>query len=125
MQVALGLPIPLLVEVEDGVTDRVIKADLVDALSGEVFEEDVILAYIPLSPGRYLNNSLLMPEISYLLVSYTVYESDGVTVVARASENLELATTGGTSGTSLGLSTETIVGTLEDETLAGFVNVGG
>lgn len=116
IRVKVGDPVPLFVAVDDESDEYVINARVLVRSPYEVLEESLPLAYIEYSPGEYENLDFDMPDVPFLDVIYTVFESDGTTQLRKASE-IFLRDDGGSSDDSL------IVGIVTDETeLVGIVN---
>jgi hypothetical protein len=88
--VKLGEVLPLFVAVEDESTDKVIKANVVDPLTGATLNSDVVLSYIAGSPGFYKNSAVTMPNKNNLLIFYYVYESNGTTLIEKAMDQVSL-----------------------------------
>ena len=60
-----------------------------DAVASNPFIDwatDVVLDFIEYSEGEYENNAVNMPDVASVDVVYSVYESDGVTLIRKAYE---------------------------------------
>src|SRR3712207_5906009 len=116
MHIILGDEIPLFVELESEAANRVIKADIINPVTGEVLHSDLVLEYIDGSPGRYLNSEASMPAVQNLIVVYKIYDEDGTTLLQKDSESITLASSG--SGASERIF-ETVIGVIEDFQITG------
>jgi len=65
--VQVGAAIPLVLQLFDGSTDRVVKANLFNP-DGSLYLDDIILESSGL--GMYQNNETLMPDVEYLACTY-------------------------------------------------------
>jgi hypothetical protein len=122
--VALGYPIPLFVILESGANDKVIKANIVNPLTGIDIHTDIELLYMSGSEARYKSaEEIAMPDVQNLLIQYRIYEADGITLLQEDSETVELASSGGSGGGGFGgSSAESIIGIVEDSDLVGVVS---
>lgn len=85
-----GNTIPLFVALDDETTDKVVKADIIDMESYAILNNDVVLSFEAGSPGYYSNYNLTMPYKRAVQAIYTVFESDGTTLITKGSETFGL-----------------------------------
>jgi hypothetical protein len=103
-----GDAIPLVVQLFNGVTDRVVKATLIKP-DGTTYASAVTLPHV--STGLYKNSSQLMPLVDYIIATYTIYDDTGLvedTVYARGSDTFYRSKEEDPSE---------LVGTLEDQNM--------
>jgi hypothetical protein len=116
ISVKLAEPIPLFVILEDGATDRVVKADIINPYTGVALHSDLSLSYVATSEGHYRYAiEIFMPDTDNLLVVYRVYEADGTTLIGKDSETVVLAVPGGAGGGSSASSSELVVAVIDDD----------
>jgi hypothetical protein len=101
MQVKAGSVIPLWVAIDDGSEDLVIYARVTSRDPFTVHAEAAALDFIEYSEGEYENNAVEMPDVPAVDVVYSVYESDGTTLIRKAYE-LFLRDDGGGGGAGTG-----------------------
>lgn len=89
--VAYGMAIPLVVVLESGANNKVIKANVINPLTADSIHDNLSLTYVPGSTGRYayIGTPVTMPATS-VLIEYKVYNTDGVTLVQEDSETIDL-----------------------------------
>ena len=85
-----GDTIPLFVALADETTDKVVKADIIDMDSYAILNDDVTLSFESGTPGYYTNYSLTMPYKRAVQAIFSVYESDGTTLITKGDESFAL-----------------------------------
>ena len=78
--------INLSVLLESSATDKIINARIYDDESNVISQSDIVLSH--LENGMYTNSSELMPDLDMINVVFFIYESDGVTLLAMAEEEV-------------------------------------
>jgi len=117
--VQVGAAIPLVLQLFDGSTDRVVKANLFNP-DGSLYLDDIILESSGL--GMYQNNETLMPDVEYLACTYIVYEPGGVTPdenYENASDTFEKYNSNNSGGVIIGVvqdtaASDTILGVVQN-----------
>lgn len=89
--VAYGYPIPLVVVLESGANNKVIKANVINSVTADSIHDNLPLTYVAGSTGRYAyaGTPVTMPAVS-VLIQYKVYESDGTTLIQEAGETIDV-----------------------------------
>jgi hypothetical protein len=110
--VKLAEPIPLFVAVSDEATDYVVRARIFTLNPYTEIEAALALTLVPGSPGYYASSALAMPETANVHAVFSIFESDGTTLVAKAEEVYSLQEVDRIDG-------EEVLAVIEDDVIVG------
>jgi hypothetical protein len=108
--------IPIFVALESEAVDKIIKADIINPLTADILNADVVLDYVVGTAGHYINSTISMPPIANLEVVYKIYDTDGITLLFKDSEDIFLASPGTGAATGTDKVTDMVIGEIDGQT---------